>query len=136
MNEMLQQGERLMLLLRRTPKITRISSPDLTTPIPSRWSDNTAAQFSPKTFSRPYTPIADYSPLLLKSKCSGLGTIHWTTRPIDLYFKNLSAQAWQGTKDEALAAICREMAASLQHLRCVCLPPPIRLLRPFSISKA
>jgi hypothetical protein len=60
---------------------------------------------------RPYTPYTDYSSLLLNSKSSGFGIIHWTTRPLDLYFKSLAAQAWEQTKNEPLSVTCREMAA-------------------------
>jgi hypothetical protein len=60
---------------------------------------------------RPYTPYTDYTSLLLNSRCSGFGIIHWTTRPLDLYFKSLAAQAWQASKNQPLAVTCREMAA-------------------------
>jgi hypothetical protein len=60
---------------------------------------------------RPYTPYTDYSSLLMNSKTSGFGIIHWTTRPVDLYFKSLAAQAWEGSKNEPLTVTCREMAA-------------------------
>jgi hypothetical protein len=61
--------------------------------------------------ARPYTPYPDYSSLLLNIKSSGFGIIHWTTRPLDLYFKSLAAQAWEQTKNEPLSVTCREMAA-------------------------
>jgi hypothetical protein len=59
---------------------------------------------------RPYTPFENFASLLQKSKSVGYGIIHWTTRPLDLHFKSLSAQVWRETKDQALDVTCRQMA--------------------------
>lgn len=51
---------------------------------------------------RPYTPWANFSELLSHSQLQGYGIIHWTTRPLDLYFTSLTRQVWQNTQNETL----------------------------------
>ncbi|MBN1766604.1 MAG: hypothetical protein JW860_15220 [Sedimentisphaerales bacterium] len=51
---------------------------------------------------RPYTPWANFSELLTNSRSQGFGLIHWTTRPLDLYFTSLTRQVWQNTQNEPL----------------------------------
>jgi hypothetical protein len=51
---------------------------------------------------RPYTPWANFSELLTRSQSQGFGLIHWTTRPLDLYFTSLTRQVWQNTQNEPL----------------------------------
>ena len=60
---------------------------------------------------RSYTPLADFGRKLQDAHAAGFGIIHWTTRPLDLYFKSLAQQTWQRTAKEPLAETCREMAA-------------------------
>ena len=60
---------------------------------------------------RPYTPFAEFNFKLADAKASGFGIIHWTTRPLDLFFKSLAAQTWSDTKDQPLRATCDAMAA-------------------------
>jgi len=36
--------------------------------------------------------------------------IHWTTRPLDLYFKSISNQVWSNTANEPLKTTCEKMA--------------------------
>jgi hypothetical protein len=62
---------------------------------------------------RPYTPFADFHGKLADAKASGFGIIHWTTRPLDLYFKSHAEQVWSATKDRPLRATCDDMAARL-----------------------
>ncbi|MCX6909911.1 MAG: alpha-glucuronidase family glycosyl hydrolase [Verrucomicrobia bacterium] len=62
---------------------------------------------------RPYTPFAQFSTKLSDAKASGFGIIHWTTRPLDLYFKSHAEQVWAATKDRPLRATCDKMAACL-----------------------
>jgi hypothetical protein len=59
---------------------------------------------------RPYTPPAEFETKLLDAGASGYGIIHWTTRPLDLYFQSLAKQVWWTTKDQPLATTCDEMA--------------------------
>jgi len=59
---------------------------------------------------RSYTPFVRFSSLLKQNRCSGYGIIHWTTRPLDLYFKSLAEQVWQHTRDCPLMSTCLEMA--------------------------
>ncbi len=60
---------------------------------------------------RSYTPFAQFASKLADAKASGFGIIHWTTRPLDLYFKSHIEQVWDATKDRPLPATCDDMAA-------------------------
>jgi hypothetical protein len=61
---------------------------------------------------RPYTPFANFADRLRSSRSSsGFGIIHWTTRPLDLYFKSLANQVWKASANEPLETTCRRMAA-------------------------
>jgi hypothetical protein len=58
----------------------------------------------------PYTPFRNFAGLL-DGTGTGFGVIHWTTRPLDLYFKSLAEQVWTGTRNRPLAETAREMAS-------------------------
>jgi hypothetical protein len=60
---------------------------------------------------RPYTPFADFATKLADAKAAGFGIIHWTTRPLDLFFKSHAEQVWSATEDRPLRATCDDMAA-------------------------
>jgi hypothetical protein len=60
---------------------------------------------------RPYTPYVNFSSLLKNVGASGFGIIHWTTRPLDLYFKSTVVQTWSATRDQRLEDTCAAMAA-------------------------
>ena len=60
---------------------------------------------------RSYMPYPAFASLLRANGGAGFGIIHWTTRPLDLYFKSLSAQVWKATENEPLPAACDKMAA-------------------------
>jgi hypothetical protein len=59
---------------------------------------------------RPYTPFASFTSLLAENGSAGYGIIHWTTRPLDLYFKSLAQQVWNQTRDQPLEVTCEQMA--------------------------
>lgn len=59
---------------------------------------------------RPFIPFTNYGTCLTKNRFTRLGILHWTTRPLDLYFKNLSKQVWKRTLDEYLRQTCMDMA--------------------------
>jgi hypothetical protein len=59
---------------------------------------------------RPFTPYSEFHSRLEDAKAGGFGIIHWTTRPLDLYFKSLSEQVWESRKDRPLRATCDDMA--------------------------
>ena len=59
---------------------------------------------------RPYTPGAALSWTLKDCGCAGIGIIHWTTRPLDIYFKSFSTQVWGETQDQPLSETCYHMA--------------------------
>jgi hypothetical protein len=60
---------------------------------------------------RSFTPYSDFYSKLADSAACGFGIIHWTTRPLDLYFKSLAEQVWRTTKDQPLRSTCRDVAA-------------------------
>jgi hypothetical protein len=70
--------------------------------IPVIWAHHDDGHY----IGRPYTPFADFHSKLVDSKASGFGIIHWTTRPLDLFFASHIRQVHQGTKDESLRATC------------------------------
>ena len=74
--------------------------------IPVVWAHHDDGNY----LGRPYTPYADFHDKLTDSKAAGFGIIHWTTRPLDLYFTSLSEQTWQATKNRPLAATCQDVA--------------------------
>jgi len=59
---------------------------------------------------RPFTPPAGFGSWLEQSGCAGYGILHWTTRPLDLYFKSLSVQVWKHSRDQHLQETCEQMA--------------------------
>jgi hypothetical protein len=61
--------------------------------------------------TRPVTPFPNFATFLRQRASTGVSIIMWDTRPIDLYFKSLSAQIWQQTENQPLAVTTREMAA-------------------------
>ena len=58
---------------------------------------------------RPYTPFTGFASLLESGNTKGYAIIHWTTRPLDLYFKSLSEQVWERTRDQEVETACRRM---------------------------
>ena len=60
---------------------------------------------------RSFTPFENFRSKLADSGGTSYGIIHWTTRPLDLYFKSLSQQVWSATKNRPLRATCDEMAS-------------------------
>ena len=62
---------------------------------------------------RPYTPFAGFASKLADANACGFGIIHWTTRPLDLFFASQARQVWSDSQDEPLSATCRDMAAKL-----------------------
>ncbi len=62
---------------------------------------------------RPYRPFGKFQSLLESAGASGFGIIHWTTRPLDLYFKSLAEQTWRQTRDQDQATLCADAAARM-----------------------
>lgn len=77
--------------------------------IPVTWAHHDDGHYN----GRPYTPFDTFHSRLTDARASGFGIIHWTTRPLDLYFESLSRQTWASTRDEPLATTCAHMAACL-----------------------
>ena len=63
-----------------------------------RWAHHDDGHY----LGRPYLPNATFCTKLNGARSAGFGIIHWTTRPLDLYFDSLSRQAWQSTRDESI----------------------------------
>ncbi len=51
---------------------------------------------------RPYTPWENLSDMLEERNSKGFGIIHWTTRPLDLYFTSSARQVWKSSLNEPL----------------------------------
>lgn len=62
---------------------------------------------------RPYTPFSQLATKLAHVRAAGFGVIHWTTRPLDLYFRSSSRQTWEATRDEPLQTTTADMAARI-----------------------
>ena len=59
---------------------------------------------------RPYMPPAGFASILRRSSTDGYGIIHWTTRPLDFYFKSLADQVWNASENEQIETTCDRMA--------------------------
>ncbi len=59
---------------------------------------------------RPYTPFPNFGSYLTQNQFPSLGIIHWTMRPLDLYFKSLAQQVWKRSLDEPIHRTCMDMA--------------------------
>ena len=79
--------------------------------IPIAWAHHDDGNY----LGRPYTPFSDFYDRLTEMQCqsAGYGVIHWTTKPLDLYFQSLVNQVWQSCKNEPLKATCQRMARQL-----------------------
>lgn len=79
--------------------------------VPIAWAHHDDGNY----VGRPYTPYANFYDLLTEMKCqtAGYGIIHWTTKPLDLYFASLIDQVWSATENEPLEDTCRRMAGDL-----------------------
>jgi len=75
--------------------------------IPIIWAHHDDGHY----IGRPYTPLNDFHSKLVDAKAAGFGVIHWTTRPLDLYFASHARQVFEATKDEPLRATCDAFAA-------------------------
>ena len=74
--------------------------------VPVIWAQHDDGNY----IGRPYTPFSEFHAKLAEARASGFGIIHWTTRPLDLFFVSHAKQVWQNTKDQPLRATCDEMA--------------------------
>jgi hypothetical protein len=74
--------------------------------VPIVWAQHDDREYA----GRSYTPFAGFGSLLRWSNSAGYGVIHWTTRPLDLYFKNVADQVWAGSENEPLDVTTSEMA--------------------------
>jgi hypothetical protein len=78
--------------------------------IPVAWAHHDDGNY----VGRPYTPYSNFHDRLTEMKCeSGFGIIHWTTKPLDIYFRSLSDQVWSNSKNVHLETACRQMAEHL-----------------------
>lgn len=62
---------------------------------------------------RPFIPIINVQDKLDRIGAGGFGIIHWTTWPLDPYFKNMAMQVWKGTLNESYQVTANRMAGSL-----------------------
>ena len=64
---------------------------------------------------KPYTPFQNFADKLKESNSKGFGIIHWTTRPLDLYFKSLGNQVWRASQNEPLQTTIQEYVHNVFH---------------------
>ncbi len=74
--------------------------------VPIVWAQHDDREYA----GRSYTPFEGFASLLRSSNSAGYGIIHWTTRPLDLYFKNTADQVWSATENEPLDVTASAMA--------------------------
>ena len=74
--------------------------------VPIVWAQHDDREYA----GRSYVPFAGLGSMLQWSNSAGYGVIHWTTRPLDLFFKSVADQVWTGSEDEALDTTAAEMA--------------------------
>ncbi|MEN6406927.1 MAG: hypothetical protein ABFC77_10705 [Thermoguttaceae bacterium] len=74
--------------------------------VPIVWAQHDDGAFR----GRSEKPYDDFQTKLARSGLNSFGIIHWATRPLDLYFKNLSEQVWSDTANQDLRATCEKMA--------------------------
>lgn len=74
--------------------------------VPIVWAQHDDREYA----GRSYTPFAGFGSLLRWSNSAGYGVIHWTTRPLDLFFKSVADQVWDATENESLDVTTAEMA--------------------------
>ena len=79
--------------------------------IPIAWAHHDDGNY----VGRPYTPYSNFYDRLTAMECqsAGYGIIHWTTKPLDLYFASLVNQVWSASRNEPLEETCQRMAADL-----------------------
>jgi hypothetical protein len=59
---------------------------------------------------RPYQPPVNFADKLKDNHIAGYGVIHWMTRPLDVFFKNIQNQIWRQTRNEPLKTTTDRMA--------------------------
>ena len=79
--------------------------------VPIAWAQHDDGEY----VGPPYVPYKIFYDRLKQMSCarSGFGIIHWTTRPLDIYFKNLARQTWQSTRNESIEKTCRQMSIDM-----------------------
>lgn len=68
--------------------------------IPIVWAQHDDHRF----MGKPYTPYSNFNNLLKERNAAGFGIIHWTTRPLDLFFKSLADQVWNLSANKSIAS--------------------------------
>lgn len=74
--------------------------------IPIVWAQHDDREYG----ARPYLPFTGFASMLRRTNSIGYGIIHWTTRPLDVYFKSLADQIWRASENEQLETTCTRMA--------------------------
>ncbi len=62
---------------------------------------------------RPFTPFKNLNTLLKERNAAGFGIIHWTTRPLDLYFKSIADQVWNSSENKSLASTIADYSGKI-----------------------
>ncbi|NJM17208.1 MAG: hypothetical protein HC896_19135 [Bacteroidales bacterium] len=62
---------------------------------------------------RPYVPFANFADINQLRNVTDFGIIHWTTRPLDLYFSNIANQVWHNTANETYLTTCNNFSCAI-----------------------
>ncbi len=74
--------------------------------VPIVWAQHDDREYA----GRSYVPFPGLGSMLQWGNSTGYGVIHWTTRPLDLFFKSVADQVWTSSEDEPLSTTATEMA--------------------------
>lgn len=77
--------------------------------IPIVWAQHDDHRY----MGKPYTPYANFNSLLKERNAAGFGIIHWTTRPLDLFFKSLADQVWNLSENKNLASTLTDYSQTI-----------------------
>jgi len=77
--------------------------------IPVIWAHHDDRAFVGAPFA-PYVNLQSNNDSL---NSTGMGIIHWTTKPLDIFFKNTEHQVWEHTRDYTLESTSAYMASAL-----------------------
>lgn len=77
--------------------------------IPIIWAHHDDGEYC----GAPYEPFEGFNKRLKDWKAGGFGVMHWTTRPLDIYFASHIRQTWERTENEPSKTTCKVMARDL-----------------------
>lgn len=101
------QGDSDIDLPEQQERLARISENRPVTPV--FWAHHDDGAY----MGRPYAPVRDLQKKLERTGTEGFGIIHWTTWPLDPYFKNMALQVWERSLNQDYQITTGRMAGDL-----------------------